>query len=200
MARWPSCKIEQAGQTCLHFPPAQHNEISACQRYCHVAFPDLALAEAPRSESQTISSFMALQGALRKEVCPEHKRGTVRRQVLHQFVQAGIVVYNPDHPNLPTNSPHAHYALTPEVLSVIQTYSDPRLEGSLQYPGQGLLLEVYLRKGRRRSRQNAHRLASTTWFKRRWWSSSSRGLCLDLTVAFIRMQLEKHSSIWMLKG
>ena len=32
-------------------------------------------------------------------------RETFRRQVLHQFVQAGLVEYNPFEPDLPTNSP-----------------------------------------------------------------------------------------------
>lgn len=36
-------------------------------------------------------------------------RETFRRQVLHQFLQARIVDYNPDNPALPVNSPNAHY-------------------------------------------------------------------------------------------
>lgn len=50
-------------------------------------------------------------------------RETFRRQVLHQFEQAHIVDYNPDNPNLPTNSPNAHYALTDDALTAIRAYN-----------------------------------------------------------------------------
>lgn len=49
-------------------------------------------------------------------------RETVRRHVLHQFVQARIADYNPDEPNLPVNSPRAHYAISNEVLKVVKSY------------------------------------------------------------------------------
>lgn len=49
-------------------------------------------------------------------------RETFRRQVLHQFVQAGVANYNPDDPTLPVNSPRAHYAITEEALEVAQSY------------------------------------------------------------------------------
>jgi len=52
-------------------------------------------------------------------------RETFRRQVLHQFTQAGVTVYNPDNPNLPVNSPNAHYALTAEALKVIHVFGSP---------------------------------------------------------------------------
>jgi hypothetical protein len=49
-------------------------------------------------------------------------RETVRRQVLHQFVQARLADYNPDNPNLPVNSPNAHYAISKPALEVIRTF------------------------------------------------------------------------------
>lgn len=49
-------------------------------------------------------------------------RETVRRRVLHQFVQARLCDYNPDNPALPTNSMHAHYKLTGEAVAVIRSY------------------------------------------------------------------------------
>src|SRR5688572_10708572 len=33
-------------------------------------------------------------------------RETIRRQTMHQFVQAGVATYNPDLPARPVNSPH----------------------------------------------------------------------------------------------
>jgi type II restriction enzyme len=39
--------------------------------------------------------------------------------------QAGVTAYNPDNPNLPVNSPNAHYALTAEALAAIRAYGTP---------------------------------------------------------------------------
>jgi hypothetical protein len=58
-------------------------------------------------------------------------RETFRRQVLHQLVQGRIVDYNPDEPDLPVNSPKAHYAVSDAALSVIQKYGTPEWESAL---------------------------------------------------------------------
>lgn len=52
----------------------------------------------------------------------ENTRETIRRQAIHQFVQGGILVRNPDDPSLPTNSPRTHYALTDEALATIRAF------------------------------------------------------------------------------
>ena len=49
-------------------------------------------------------------------------RETFRRQVLHQFVQGHIADYNPFEPDLPTNSPRAHYAITEAALAAVKAY------------------------------------------------------------------------------
>ncbi len=41
---------------------------------------------------------------------------------MHQFVQAGVCLYNPDKPERPVNSPHAVYQISPELLKVLRTY------------------------------------------------------------------------------
>ncbi len=41
---------------------------------------------------------------------------------MHQFKQARIVDLNPDEPQLLTNSPRTHYAISDELLAVIQNY------------------------------------------------------------------------------
>jgi len=55
----------------------------------------------------------------------ENTRETIRRQAIHQFVQGGILVRNPDDPNLATNSPRTHYALTSEALRAVRAYGTP---------------------------------------------------------------------------
>jgi hypothetical protein len=75
-------------------------------------------------------------------------RETFRRQVLHQFVQARIVDYNPDNPSLPVNSPRAHYALTNQALEVVQAYKSKKWKSVLKafHDSVGRLSEVYLKE------------------------------------------------------
>ncbi|MDX2138166.1 MAG: BsuBI/PstI family type II restriction endonuclease [Chloroflexota bacterium] len=61
----------------------------------------------------------------------ENTRETVRRQVLHQFEQAGVVLRNPDDPTLATNSPRTHYALSEAVLKVLHAHGSSDWEAQL---------------------------------------------------------------------
>ena len=49
-------------------------------------------------------------------------RETVRRRTMHQFVEAGIVLYNPDKPGRPGNSPAAVYQIEPDALNLIRSF------------------------------------------------------------------------------
>lgn len=107
----------------LGLPAAQQNEISALTllALCGIRPNDSWHAAKRRSLTVTkgIMEFVA------REYGRDYKpntRETFRRQVLHQFLQAKIVDYNPDDPGLPTNSPHAHYALTEAALDAIRSF------------------------------------------------------------------------------
>lgn len=63
----------------------------------------------------------------------ENSRETIRRQSIHQFEQAGIVVRNIDDPSRPTNSGFTVYSLTDEALTVIQKFKSPDWDKSIQY-------------------------------------------------------------------
>ena len=52
----------------------------------------------------------------------ENTRETIRRFVLHQFVDAGFCLYNDDDPARPTNSSKNNYRLNPEALLTIRLY------------------------------------------------------------------------------
>jgi adenine-specific DNA-methyltransferase len=49
-------------------------------------------------------------------------RETVRRQTIHQFLDAGLVAINPDEPLRPTNSPKAVYQVEAGLLKLLKTY------------------------------------------------------------------------------
>lgn len=56
-----------------------------------------------------------------KDYAP-NTRETVRRQTMHQFVDAGIAIYNPDKPNRPVNSPAAVYQIEPFTLELLRSF------------------------------------------------------------------------------
>ena len=49
-----------------------------------------------------------------------NSRETFRRQSMHQFVEAGVCLYNPDKPERPVNSPKAVYQVEPHLLKVMK--------------------------------------------------------------------------------
>jgi adenine-specific DNA-methyltransferase len=62
-----------------------------------------------------------------KQYAP-NTRETVRRQTMHQFVQMGLVVENPDQPDRPINSPKWCYQLHQSALSLLQSYESKTWE------------------------------------------------------------------------
>jgi hypothetical protein len=56
-----------------------------------------------------------------KDYAP-NTRETFRRQTIHQFVDAGIALYNPDKPDRPVNSPKAVYQIDSAVLALLRTF------------------------------------------------------------------------------
>lgn len=107
----------------LGFPSAQQNEMSALTLLALAGLNKGGSWRKVKRRSLTITKGIMrfVTESYGKEYAP-NTRETFRRQVLHQFVQAGIVDYNPDNPNLPTNSPRVHYALTQEVVSLLKKY------------------------------------------------------------------------------
>jgi adenine-specific DNA-methyltransferase len=49
-------------------------------------------------------------------------RETVRRQTVHQFFEAGLIVMNPDEEKRPTNSPHSVYQIEPGALKLMRSF------------------------------------------------------------------------------
>ena len=112
-------------------PRAQINERTA---YCLLALlnitPDKAWGEA---ESPLVGITPMMDFAREyygKDYAP-NTRETFRRFSMHQMVQAGIALYNPDMPDRPTNSPKAVYQISPAALDVIKAYGSRDWTGKL---------------------------------------------------------------------
>ena len=107
----------------LGMPPAQHNQMAGMTfiALCGLT-PDAAWSSADRRRCTVTKGIMDyLKEHYGTEYAP-NTRETFRRQVLHQFVQGRIAEYNPFEPNLPTNSPKAHYVVTEAVLNAVRRY------------------------------------------------------------------------------
>jgi adenine-specific DNA-methyltransferase len=118
--------------TDLGFPPEQQNERSA---YTLLALLDLKPNE-PWNTIQTpiIGVTPIMQWILEvysKSYAP-NSRETVRRSTLHQFIDGGICLYNPDKPDRPVNSPKTCYQIAPEVLEVLKCYGSSKWDKELR--------------------------------------------------------------------
>lgn len=118
-------KIKEAKEILKAFglPASQQNEISALTllALCDIK-PNTPWRDAVNKSKKVTKDIMAFVRDVYKFNYAPNTRETFRRQVLHQFELAGIINYNPDKPDLPVNSPNAHYALTESALRVIRQY------------------------------------------------------------------------------
>jgi adenine-specific DNA-methyltransferase len=85
-------------------------------------------ADSPRLRTVEIMAW------LRKRYDRDYKpntRETIRRQTLHQFVDAGLVLLNPDEPDRPVNSPNNCYQIAPRALEVLSAYGSAQFDQQL---------------------------------------------------------------------
>ncbi len=108
----------------LGLPEAQHNERSALTL---LALLNLTPAKKWKDcERPTIGVSPIMRWCKEtygKQYAP-NSRESFRRQTLHQFVDAGIVLYNPDDNLRAVNSPHACYQISSEVYDVLISFED----------------------------------------------------------------------------
>ena len=118
MARSRQRKIAEALSILreLGLPRQQRNERSALTLLALAGLkPEMAWPEA-RAPLMGITPIMEFAAAhYGKEYAP-NTRETVRRQTIHQFLDAGLVVTNPDAPDRAVNSPKVVYQLEARAL------------------------------------------------------------------------------------
>ncbi|MED0868403.1 BsuBI/PstI family type II restriction endonuclease [Bacillus spizizenii] len=107
----------------LGLPKGQQNERSAL---CLLSLMNITQdktwseAESPLIGITPMMEFCRINYG--KEYAP-NSRETFRRFTMHQFVDAGIALYNPDKPTRPVNSPKAVYQIEAETLELIKCYN-----------------------------------------------------------------------------
>ncbi|MEI7827882.1 MAG: BsuBI/PstI family type II restriction endonuclease, partial [Euryarchaeota archaeon] len=116
----------------LGLPRAQQNERSAL---CLLALLNLTPKKKwAQAEASSLGITPIMDWARKyyhKDYAP-NTRETVRRQTIHQFVDAGIAIYNPDDPSRPVNSPKAVYQITPDTLALLKTYGETTWKANLK--------------------------------------------------------------------
>jgi BsuBI/PstI restriction endonuclease domain/BsuBI/PstI restriction endonuclease HTH domain len=106
----------------LGLPRAQQNERSALTL---LALLDVTPDTDWKRASAPLIGITPIMDWIRLHYGKEYKpntRETVRRQTMHQFVLAGIAIYNPDDPARAVNSPRTVYQVSPNALALFKTY------------------------------------------------------------------------------
>lgn len=131
MSRQRKIKEALSVLAALGMPRAQLNERSALCLLALVGLtPNRKWAEAA-SPLMGITPLMAFaRDHYGKDYAP-NTRETFRRQTMHQFVAAGLALYNPDDPARPVNSPKAVYQIEPDGLLLLRTFGTERWNQSL---------------------------------------------------------------------
>ena len=127
-------KIDEALEIlrALGLPTAQQNERSALTL---LALLDLKPVTAWSDASSPLRGITQMMDFFSKHYGKTYKpntRESVRRLTVHQFLDAGIIIPNPDNPKRPINSGRTVYQIEPAVLEVIQCFGTNQFERCLR--------------------------------------------------------------------
>jgi len=106
----------------LGLPTAQQNKRSAL---CLLALLNLTPRKTWVDSENPLMGITPIMEWVLKHYRKEYAANTreaFRRQTMHQFVNAGIALYNPDKPDRPVNSPKAVYQIEPATLKLLRSF------------------------------------------------------------------------------
>ena len=118
--------------TALQFGPRQRNETAA---YTLLALLDLRPdvpwedAQAPLRGITPVIDFIAKAYGVRYA---PNTRETIRDDAVKFFVEAGLLLRNPDDPNRPTNSGKTVYQIEPSALALLRTFGTKKWTPALE--------------------------------------------------------------------
>ncbi len=115
----------------LGFGPRQSNEVAA---YTFLALLDLP-ADAPWSAAANpLRGITPIIEFIRKAYGVKYApntRETIRDEAVKYFVEAGMLIRNPDNPSRPTNSGNTVYQVETSALALVRTFGTPAWERQL---------------------------------------------------------------------
>ena len=116
----------------LGFDAERSNERSALVL---LALLDLRPGQSWADASAPMRRTVEIMEWLREEYAKDYAantRETIRRYTLHQFVDAGLVVQNPDEPTRPINSPRWCYQLEQAAVDVLRKRDSAQWESAVK--------------------------------------------------------------------
>ena len=116
----------------LGFPRGQLNDRSALTLLTLLDLgpqdPWSAVSDPPRGIAPMMDYFRDHYGKTYKT----GSRESVRRRTLHQFMDAGLIVINPDNPARATNSDQTVYQIEASALGLLRTYGTSEWQANLE--------------------------------------------------------------------
>jgi hypothetical protein len=115
----------------LGMPSAQLNDRTAL---CLLALLNLTPSKLWRTAENPLLGITPIMDWARLHYSADYAPNTreiFRRQSMHQFIAAGICVYNPDQPDRPVNSPKTVYQIEPHLLVVLRLFGTDKYKTAL---------------------------------------------------------------------
>jgi adenine-specific DNA-methyltransferase len=127
-------RVDEAMQVLreLGFPRAQLNERSALTLLALLALKPEAKWSTASQPLMGITPIMAFFAEHYGKKYAPNTRETVRRQSVHQFLDAGLIVANPDLPDRPVNSGKNVYQITNDALALLRAFGSRRWKSALK--------------------------------------------------------------------
>ena len=125
-------KVEEAEDILkqLGFPSAQSNERSALVLLALSNLKSNSDWQDARQVMLGITEMMTYFDENYGKKYAPNSRETVRRQTVHQFLEAGLIEQNPDDPGRPVNSGKNVYQLIPEAIRLLRKYGTDKWEAA----------------------------------------------------------------------
>ena len=115
----------------LGLPKEQQNERSALTLLAVLDLSPTDPWEAASAPLIGVTPIMEWVETNYERTYAPNTRETFRRFTLHQFVDAGLVVPNPDQPDRPVNSPRYCYQIEPEAHALLKTFGTGQWDAML---------------------------------------------------------------------
>ena len=115
----------------LGLPRAQLNERSALTLLALLDLAPTAAWEQASAPLRGITPLMEFMQTRYGKKYQPNTRETVRRQTVHQFLDAGLIVANPDDPARPINSPKTVYQIEGSLLALLRVYGTATWDADL---------------------------------------------------------------------